>query len=341
MNIRIGSLLVSFLAVLLFRLYQIGGLDKDYTDPTIEDLGSRMEEQRNVLTEAANFLLPQPQAALLSGIVIGAKEDMTADFKKALRNTSTLHMVVVSGQNLTLLAGFFLSFSSVLGKNRTIFLSLGLISFYALISGLEVPVIRATIMIFLASIAKLFGREGESFWILLLTGMGMLIYNPNWILSISFQLSFLATIGVVVVAPEVIKQLKVVPDIIKQDLAVTLSAQVLVLPIIAANFHQISLIGIITNVLVSWTVPIIMITGLLAMIASLGSLFVGQLLVIIPAVLLTFFSYIVLAFDTKFSSLYISSIGGAVWLGYYLMILGGFLFLKRVNRTIDKKQLKI
>src|SRR5260221_13083926 len=68
-------------------------------------------ELRQSLADQSNKLLPQPQAALLNGIVLGLKSDLPSEIKQALVNTSTVHIVVASGQNLTLLSGFLLNFA--------------------------------------------------------------------------------------------------------------------------------------------------------------------------------------------------------------------------------------
>ncbi len=326
--------LILLLFVLLIRVQSSWPLEKP-TDPEFESITIQFEPLLNLLSGQSQHLLPQPQAALLSGMVLGVKEDMPAEFKSALRRTSTIHMVVVSGQNLTLLSGFILSFVTILGRKKTILVSLGVIFFYAVLTGLQVPVLRAALMVSLASLAQLTNREGQSVRILLITALVMLIYQPNWLFSISFQLSFLATIGVVVVAPEVIRSLNFLPNLIKQDLGISFAAQALTWPVIAANFHQASLVGIFTNALVLWTVPFIMIWGALAILVSLISLPLGWVLALFPGTLLTYFVYIIEGFDrVSLASIYIDKTSPLVWLGYYILLLGIFLKLKSASKSV-------
>jgi competence protein ComEC len=273
-------------------------------------------------------------------MVLGVKNSLPFEFSNALRKTSTIHMVVVSGQNLTLLSGFILTLASIFGRRKTILLNLGVIVFYAFLTGFQIPVIRAAIMVILASTAQLFDREADSWWILGITGALMLIYNPNWLLSISFQLSFLATIGVVIVAPEVINRLNFLPNLIKQDLGVSFAAQALTWPIIAINFNQASLVGLFANALVLWTVPAVMISGAVALLVSLISLPLGALLALIPGILLTYFSYVVTFFNRFFtSSIYIDDVSVFGWFGYYVLLLGLYLWIRKSNLekiSIDK-----
>lgn len=164
----------------------------------------------------------------------------------------------------------------LIGRKETlIMISLACLG-YALLTGFQVPVIRAFIMVELAFLAQMFGREGDSIWILALTGGIMLIVNPSWLVSISFQLPFLATLGVLVFPPLITNKLSWVPEIIRQDLGVSISAQALTWPIIAYNFNQVSLIGLLANVLVLWTVPFIMLAGAVILGLSFISLWLAQ-----------------------------------------------------------------
>lgn len=325
--------------ILIVRIKTIGGIEKYEGDPELEEVAAQFEEMRFFLTDQIRVLLPQPQAALLSGIVLGVKEELPSDFKKALRATSTMHIVVVSGQNLTLLAGMIMNLAYLLGRRKTLALTLLAMFFYTLLTGLQIPVIRAVLMVGLGALAQFFNRQADSWWILLVVGGAMLIYHPHWLTSISFQLSFLATIGVVVVAPELIKRLTLIPEIIKQDLGVTVAAQLMVLPIIASNFHQVSLVGIVVNSLILWTVPLIMISGAASLAVSLISFPLGQLASIFPGILLTFFANIINLFSYSWSSFFVAQVSGLVWLGYYVLILGLFLILKKVNDKDEESAL--
>lgn len=338
MNTRLILVLILFLLLFLFRVQQIGGLSEPEGNE-FEEITIRFEPILNTLANQAQILLPQPQAGLLMGMVLGVKGSLPFEFRGALERTSTVHMVVVSGQNLTLLSGFILSLAAVFGRKKTILLNLGVILFYAFLTGFQIPVIRAAIMVILASTAQLFDREADSIWILSVTAGLMLLFNPNWLLSISFQLSFLATIGVIIVAPEVINRLNFLPNLIKQDLGISFAAQALTWPIIAINFHQASLVGLFANAFVLWTVPFIMISGAFALLTSLISIKIGLILTLIPGALLTYFTYVVTFFNRFFiSSIYIEDYSIFVWLGYYILLLAGYLYLKKLNK--DKPQVE-
>lgn len=313
-------------SILLFRLSSMGSSESQSAEGLVKE--------RFYLSETINNILPQPQSALLAGILIGAKQDLPQEFKKALTNTSTIHIVVASGQNLTFVSGFFLCLAPLVGRKKSVLISFTAIIFYLFLAGFQIPLLRAAVMLTLASIAKLLNREADTWWILSLTVVSMLIFEPSWINSISFQLSVLATIAVVILAPEVIKRITFLPEIIKENLVVSLCAQLLTLPIIASNFYQISFIGVIVNALVLWTIPIIMLSGSIAVLAGLVNLTAGWLLALIPGVFLTYFVYVVNFFSIQFGSLTVGNISIFVWIGYYLLILAGYLYLKKANLSI-------
>ncbi|MDO8498948.1 MAG: ComEC/Rec2 family competence protein [bacterium] len=328
--------LILWLLLFAFRIVQIGGLDLTYREERTELL----QPLRQTLTSTVDKILPYPQSVLLSGILIGADKNMPWGLKKDLQTTSTIHMVVVSGQNLSMVAGFIMSLVYLVGRKRAIALTLLAVTFYSLLTGLQVPVIRAAIMVFFSYFAQILGRERQGFWILCLTAGLMLLYNPQWILSVSFQLSFAATLGVTSLAPLLLGYLQKIPRFFREDLAVTVAAQILTLPFIVYNFQQLSLLGVLTNILVLWTIPLVMVGGFLSLVLGLVSNFLGQLFGLFPAILLTYYIYIVEFFARiPITSLKVGETGVIVWVGYYLLV-GGIVWSLKIKTDKLLKELK-
>lgn len=317
------------LAVVLYLLvffirYQQGGWDIKL------DLFPQI---RQSLDQRISQSLPSPQAELLSGILLGNKKDLPGQLKLALRDTSTLHIVVVSGQNLTLLAALFLKLSGLLKRKTALLISFAAIIFYTLLTGAQIPVLRAAIMAMVGFGAEAFGRQKNGIWALILAAGLMLLVSPAWITDLSFELSFLATLGVIVVAPYLEKTLKFLPNFVKQDLAITIGAQIMVMPIIIQNFHQLSLVGILANLLIGWTIPFIMILGTLMLV--LGSVFS-----LVTSVFLTYFIYVVQFFaQLPFAWEYVGEQVWVVWVGYY-MVIGGIMLLLNHAKTTDIRRLE-
>ncbi len=309
--------LAGILCLLLFilRVNSIGGIDPNYREGGNTILSGWQQN----LAARIDHLLPYPESALLSGILLGVQSSLPVNLKKELTATSTIHIVVVSGQNLTILAGFVMSLVTTFGRRKTLVITLLVIVLYSLLTGLGVPVIRAAVMVTLTYLAQLFGRQGAGSWVLFLTAAVMLLINPNWLLNISFQLSFLATLGVVVVSPVIISRLKLVPEILREDLAVSLSAQLLTLPVIAFNFGQMSLIGLVVNSLILWTISPVMIVGILALLASFVGLFLGQIIGLLPGILLTYFVDVVkIGATLPGAGIKVPQTSLIFWAGYYL-----------------------
>lgn len=322
---KIPLILAIFLYILIYMLrWEQGGWDvkSDF-----------FKEQRVSLDKRVGQLLPSPQAELLSGILLGQNKNLPGKLKLALRDTSTLHIVVASGQNLSIVAGFFLALSGLIKKKNAIILSLLVSIGYTLLTGLQVPILRASIMFGLASLAQLSGRAKEGWWVLIVTAALMLLVNPRWITDLSFQLSFLATFGVIVVAPILGTYLGKLPWLISQDLAVTTGAQLMVIPVIAQNFHQLSLVSIFANLIVGWTVPFIMILGGVMIAVSLIWSGLAWVIGLAASVLLTYFIYIVQFFASlPFAWEYVGEQVWIVWVGYYLILLSVMLSLNNGKR---------
>lgn len=327
-------LLILLLLVLLLRidwdmfLYRPGIITSEETT-YLQGLKSLFE---------ANFaqILPMPQSALLSGIVLGSKQILPEEFKKALVNTSTIHIVVASGQNLTILSGLIIGFASIVGRKKAVLVSILVNLFYSVLTGFQIPIIRAAFMNIFVSSGQLFGREISAFYTLLLSATIMLIYEPLWLFSVSFQLSFLATFAVMEYAPVVERRFQWLPDIIRQDLVVSSSAFLFTLPVIFENFNRVSVTGIIVNGLVLWATPIIMASGGVVAIVSLFSLETAAALALFPGIFLTYLIYIVEFFNMLAPAVEVEPVGWVLWLGYYLILLAFYFWVRRIAREEEE-----
>lgn len=235
--------------------------------------------------------LPEPQASLLSGIVLGSKSGMPYDFYQALRQTGTLHVVVASGMNVSILAGTLISFLVLFISRRiAVILSFILIWFYVVLAGAEIPVIRAGIMGTLTFLAQGLGRE-EDAWRGLGLAAGILLFqNPQNLFDLGFQLSFAATFGILFFGPTFSRLFSGVPKQIRFDLSQTLGAQIVTLPIIVLNFGYYSPLSPLVNFLVVSILPWIMRLGLLVA-------FGGQIFAWLTLPFLTYFVWIVKLFS--------------------------------------------
>lgn len=318
--------------LLFFRISQ-SGIHKSAGSSSADSAGNL----RSGFSDQISRFLPSPQAELLSGMLIGKQSTLPKDFSKALQNTSTIHIVVVSGENLSLVAGFFLSFAPFLGRKKVLIGASILVFLYSYLTGFQAPVIRGAIMVELGFLAQILGKERVGVWALFLAGYFMVLFNPSYLVSISFELSFLATLAVLALAPELNYLFKRLPGVIRQDFAVSLSVELLILPIIAIYFHQVSLIGPLVNILVLWTVSFIMLSGAGVLIISFISLWSAQILAVIPGALLTYFIYIVeFCNSLTFATIRTQSVSPLMWIGYYVLLFTLYIELRQ-RRMVSLK----
>lgn len=237
---------------------------------------------RASLYKEVNALFPQPEAALLNGILLGIESDIPDDIQQAFKDTGTAHIVAISGFNIAIIAALFVTFfSRLFGKNLGAALAILGIIFYTLLVGASASVVRAAFMGSLALVARQFGRRSLALNALFVTALLMSLWNPFVLWDIGFQLSFAATLGLVLYAQpwqDAVKGflLRFLPkDTVDAVIGpfsdyflLTFAAQLTTLPITIYHFGRLSLVSFIANPFVLPAQPPIMILGGLAAIAG-------------------------------------------------------------------------
>jgi len=294
-------------------------------------------QTKNIFAKKIDQVLPEPHASLLSGMLFGIKSTMPKDFYQALKTTGTLHIVVLSGYNISIiLAAVFVLFVPLIGRRFSSLLAIvSIIGFIAFV-GPNPPVVRAAIMGILSLVSLYFGRPKTAIYLLILTGAIMVAFDKTMITSLSFQLSFAATLGIILFASQPSKKKtksfkNILIQSLKEELSVTLSAQVFTIPIILYSFGTLSLISPLANLAVVWTVPIITNLGLIASLALVIIPPLGKLLTWICFSFLSCFIYLVkLASLIPFAQLQFDKIPLYFYFLYALLITF-ILYLKAKN----------
>lgn len=238
-------------------------------------------------TSVINSYLPEPHSSLLNGIIFGINLKTTKTFYEQLKIVGLLHIVVLSGMNITILAAIVGNITSFFSKQISIMITILSIILFILFVGPQAPIVRAGIMGILTYVAILTKRKNFVLYSLFLSIIFIAIVFPAWLNTLSFYLSYGATLGIIFFGPKS-KENKII-----QELKTTLSAQVFTAPIIFVYFKQISLIALLANILVAPVIPPLMIFGFLT--AILGKIY--YILGLIPAYicygLLTYIIFIV------------------------------------------------
>jgi len=267
-------------------------------------------------------LLPEPQSSLLLGVLFGAKRQMPQEFWQNLRKTGTLHIVVASGQNVTMVARFLIAaLVWVVNRRKALVLAIMGVILYVLMVGAEAPVVRAGIMAILTYLAQSLGREEEGMIALLMAAGMMVLMSPLILFDIGFQLSFTATAGILWLYPLVKKRKFFSLPVLGEGLATTLAAQLGVMPILLTNFGQISFLSPLINALVLWVVPMVMVFG--SLVAVFG-LIINPIALVLSWFVWLFLTYFVklinLAGNLPWISLELGKLSFWWAIGYYLVL---------------------
>lgn len=211
--------------------------------------------------------MPQDNAAILAGTLFGGYTGITQEVVASFSTTGIVHILSVSGTHIALVAGVVFWLGSLLRvRQSTVSFGAALaIILYSLISGCTPPVVRSAVMGIIGLAAIGLKREKDAPVALMIAAFMMLVYQPENLFDISFQLSFGATAGLIFLYPKIISYLNNLPVWFSAPFAVTLSAQLSVLPIISWYFKSISLSSFVANLVV---VPIIEFAVVLGLIAS-------------------------------------------------------------------------
>ncbi len=255
----------------------------------------------DVTLRIAQFL-PEPHAGLLSGILFGAKADIPRDLYDALVTTGTLHIVALSGTNITIMTTLVsLSLLWIVSRRIASLLTIIIIIGFIWFVGPSPSVIRAAIMGCIALLGVIFGRSVWAFWSWIIAIFAMLVFDISNGTDISFQLSVFATLGMILYggekkklhhstllpvtsqvsnqpplgsfASQLISSVNVIvqslKDTLRTDLRLTLAAQVFTIPIILFHFHRISLISPLPNLAIGWILPPLTMMGFIMVLCSL------------------------------------------------------------------------
>lgn len=240
----------------------------------------------NPFLAVINSLFHEPQASLLNGILFGIRAQIPKDFYQALIATGTLHIIALSGMNITILISLTARLTLALGRKYSSLLTICLIALFVWFVGPSPTIVRAAIMGSLSLLAIYFGRRYYALLALVLTSLIMLLIDFSLISNLSFQLSFLATFGLVLANNNVKRQFPKNPlekliFPLKENVKLTLSAQIFTLPLILYNFHRISLISPLANLLIESSIQPIMVLGFITAIMG----WIWRPLGILPALL--------------------------------------------------------
>ena len=236
---------------------------------------------RDRVSAVLNQLLPEPYAALANGMILGIESGIPRDLYEDFNLTGTSHVIVISGSNIALISGIFLGVFTWIFRGRkrpAVAFTLTGIILYTLLVGADAAVTRAAIMGSLFVVAIVFGRQSTALVSLFAAAVVMLLLNPLTLWDVGFQLSFMATLGLILFSTPIQKRWnrtigaglpKTVNNLVAMGLLVTLAAQITTMPLVVYYFGRLSLISFLANFLILPVQPPILVAGGLAALVGL------------------------------------------------------------------------
>jgi competence protein ComEC len=321
----------------IYYLCQKAQLEKTDSGKANRTYGTILNLKNN-LEAAVNKSLPYPYSALGSGLLFGGSGQLPKDLQKDFSRTGLTHIIAVSGFNVTIIAQYLIVIGIAIGlwRKQAFWFAISGVTLFVAMIGFPSSAVRAGVMGGLLLWAMKKGRLANSWNAIAAAGAVMLMINPlllRW--DIGFQLSFLATIGIVAFSPfwEKIALKKFPVNGVFEIIFLTLSAQTLVIPIIAYQFHTVSIISLLSNLLILPIIPLLML--LVFLVAVTGAIWpplsaVFSLAAYFPLryviELVRFFS------SLPFSSFEISSISFGIIIVWYVVFIFLIFWIKK--RTI-------
>lgn len=287
-----------------------------------------------------NFLLsvmPADDAYMIFAMLFGGYNNIPAELLEAFSLIGIIHILSVSGSHISLIAGFLLNLGRLLHLPRVLnlLLLIIIISFYAFLCGCTSPVIRATIMGILSVVAMTLQKSHEANHLLSITALILLLVNPLLLFDISFQLSVASTAGLVYFMSSLKKLFYFLPRFLADNIALTISAQLMTLPLIAWYFNSLSLSSLIANLLAVPLLELVIILSLLGCVILFFP-FIAKILFISSSFLLSlaniFSLYIA---NLPFASIYLPTFSVFFIIIYY------FILFIIFNRKLAKLCLKL
>lgn len=307
---------------------------------------------QNKIQKKAKELLEEKQAGVLTALLIGNKENLEEEVQETFRTSSLSHMLAVSGAHVSyLIMGIgFLIAKTKMGKRIGKIVTILLLLFFMLLTGQTPSVTRACTMSIYLIVASLFHKRVSVLSSISISFLMIVWMNPYSIFDIGLQLSYGGTIGIVVLFPllkercESKKKSKIIRKI-KEMLLLTLSANIILMPITLYHFNTVSLTFFISNLLASPIMGVLVIVGFSTIILSLFAYPIGVLLSYLLSILLTIFLQIAnITSKLPFSKLYMLAPKlEFIFLYYFILFcIIGYQKVKQKQskRRIEKKLLK-
>lgn len=312
-------------------------------DPPSRLLSTLFFAKRNFVNSLSNTL-PEPQSSLAAGILIDGKQSINGDLQEKFRKTGLVHIVVLSGYNVSIVAeAIGRAFSFLPRMVGFLGASFGIIAF-ALVTGASATVVRASIMALIVIASRMSLRNYDPCRGLFIASFLMLVHNPAILFhSPSFQLSFLATFVVIKIVPIFAVYATFLPERFGfRDLVVSnIVVQIFLFPILSWMTGFVSIVSLPVNLLVLPLIPVTMLVSFLTALTGLTFTIVALPFAFTSHMLLSY-ELMVVDFFSKFSLAEIPVSGFSSWsiVAFYVVTIIFSLFFVRTSASHDRLDVK-
>ncbi len=319
--------------------YTMSYTEASLVEPSGTSIQGSLYSLKHHLLDSVYKYIPEPQAGLLAGVLFGQDGALDGRSENNFRRAGLMHIVVLSGYNVSIVIVVFMKIFAFLPRHARASMAMISILGFTLLVGAGPTVVRAAIMGSLLVLSEIVHRPYDIRRALLVAGFFMVLINPYVLyFDLSFQLSFLATYGLLVISPWLENKLSSVPNIfsIRDSLVATLAAQIIVSPLLIYAIGEFSLVSPLVNVLVLWAVPLSMLVGFI--VALLG-LWV-PIITVVPSIIATWFlSYQlwVAEFFARLPFAVVSLPVFSVWVMVVVYILL-FIWMRSISKSTDDKR---
>ncbi len=231
-----------------------------------------------------------PISEVLQGMVLGDDEGVDQQSIDDFRQSGLLHIMAVSGENVVLLCGMWSFAFALLGIPRLVrtTLLLPVVATYVLLTGASPSIVRAGVAGIVGLLAVLASRPSDGWLLWLAPGCWLLTVNPNNLFDVSFQLSFGAVVGLLVLARPLTRALAFLPGPLSEQVGVTTAASISTAPVSMLTFGSASIVSVPANVAGGFVLGPIMFVGMLSLLLGFVSTWLSAPLNVVAGLFIGF-----------------------------------------------------
>lgn len=218
------------------------------------------------------------KASILKGLLLGETSEIEEEIRENFQISSISHILAISGMHISyIIIGLQIVLKKLMGKRNTKIITMIILIFYAFLTRFSPSVVRAIIMSILTMGGEVVYRKNDVWNAISISLLVILCYNPFLILNVGLQLSYLGTVGIILFCPTILKMFKPIAirlkskqfEKIEKMIAVSLSAQITLFPVLCYHFNKIGIYFLITNLLVSFVIGPIILLGFFCTIINI------------------------------------------------------------------------